>query len=132
MSRNGWDYRSRTRLFESLAAASNFTPLLNLKGNGAPEQIQGRNITAGFFRTLGIQPLVGREFNAEEEAWKGPKATILSYGLWQRQFGADPTVVGSPIAINGVLHMIVGVAPRFYNFLGPNCLRRRSPIRFPR
>src|SRR5712691_3116678 len=113
------DYRSRTRLFESLAAASNFTPLLNLKGNGAPEQTQSRNVTAGFFRTLGIQPLLGREFNTEEEAWKGPKAAILSYGLWQRQFGGDPTVAGRPIAINGVLHTIVGVTPRFYNFLGP-------------
>jgi putative ABC transport system permease protein len=67
------DYRNRARMFESLAAASNFTPLLNLKGNGAPEQIQSRNVTAGFLRTLGIQPLLGREFNARRKRGKARK-----------------------------------------------------------
>src|SRR5262249_20178892 len=78
------DYRERTTSFESIAAASIATPLLNLTADGDPEQVRSRNITAGFFSTLGIQPLLGREFRIEDEVWKGPAVAILSYGLWQR------------------------------------------------
>jgi len=77
------DYRQRSTSFESIAAASIATPLLNLKAAGDPEQVRSRNITAGFFATLGIQPLLGREFRREDETWKGPAVAILSYGLWQ-------------------------------------------------
>jgi hypothetical protein len=84
------DYRKGNISFESLAGASNFTPLLNLKAIGDPEQVRSRTVTAGFFSTLGIQPLFGREFRREDEAWKGPPVAILSYGLWQRQYGGNP------------------------------------------
>jgi putative ABC transport system permease protein len=116
------DYRRQTGTFESVAAASNSTPLVNLKGAGEPEQIRTRNVTAGFFGTLGIKPLAGREFLPEDEAWNGPKVTILSYGLWQRQFGGDPAVVGGRLAVNGVPYAVVGVLPSFFNFLGPTDL----------
>jgi putative ABC transport system permease protein len=122
------DYRQRTTAFESLAGVTNFTPLLNLKAAGDPEQVRSRNITAGFFSTLGIQPLLGREFRPEDEAWKGPAAAILSYGLWQRQYGGNPSIVGAPLAINGTLHTIVGVLPPFFNFLGPTDIF--TPVQF--
>lgn len=112
------DYRRRNTAFESVAGASNFTPLLNLKAVGDPEQVRSRTITAGFFSTLGIQPLLGREFRREDEAWKGPSVAILSYGLWQRQYGGNPSVVGGPLTINGVSYTVVGVLPPFFNFLG--------------
>src|SRR5262249_40041072 len=96
----------------------NFTPLLNLKGVGEPEQVRSRNITSGFFATLGVPILLGREFSSQEEAWQGPKVAILSYGLWQRQFGGDPKVVGGPLTINGLPYTVVGVLPPFYDFLG--------------
>src|SRR5262249_26471683 len=88
------DYRATSRAFESLAAASNTTPLLNFKGPGEPEQIRSRNVTSGFFRTLGVQPLAGREFLPDEETWRGPKVALLSHGLWQRQFGGDVAIIG--------------------------------------
>src|SRR5262249_22309614 len=112
------DYRQQSRLFESMAAAGNFTPLLNLKGVGEPEQVRSRNITSGFFATLGVPILLGREFSSQEEAWQGPKVAILSYGLWQRQFGGDHKVVGGPLTINGLPYTVVGVLPPFYDFLG--------------
>src|SRR5262249_31715347 len=112
------DYRQRAASFESLAAASISTPLLNLKAAGDPEQVRSRNITAGFFSTLGIRPLLGREFRREEEMWKGPAVVILSYGLWQRQYGGAASVVGQPLTINGVSYTVVGVLPPFFNFLG--------------
>jgi hypothetical protein len=86
------DYRERNTSFESVAAASNSTPLLNLKAVGDPEQVRSRNVTAGFFSTLGIQPLLGREFRREDETWKGPAVAILSYGLWQREYGGNPAI----------------------------------------
>jgi len=72
-----------------------------------------------FFSTLGIQPLLGREFRREDEIRKGPPVAILSYGLWQRQYGGDPSIVGRPMAINGVSYTVIGVLPTFFNFLGP-------------
>lgn len=113
-----FDYRQRNTSFESVAAASISTPLLNLKAAGDPEQVRSRNVTAGFFSTLGIQPLLGREFRAEDEIWKAPAVAILSYGLWQRQYGGQASVVGGPLAINGVPYTIIGVFPPFFNFLG--------------
>src|SRR5215467_8531549 len=66
------DYRHRATTFESMAGASISTPLLSLRSVGDPEQVRGSNVTAGFFSTLGIQPLLGREFSREDERWKGP------------------------------------------------------------
>jgi predicted permease len=113
------DYRQRNTVFESVAAAGNSTPLLNLKAAGDPEQIPSRAVTSGFFATLGITPLLGREFRSDEEAWKGPRVAILSYALWQRQCGADPSIVGGALTINAVPYTVVGVLPPFFNFLGP-------------
>jgi hypothetical protein len=112
------DYRQRSTAFESLGGASNFTPLLSLKAGDEPEQIRGRQVTSGFFRTLGIDPLLGREFTGDEEAWRGPKVAILGHGFWQRQLGGDRGVVGRPVMINGIAHTVVGVLPPFFNFLG--------------
>ncbi len=112
------DYRRRSRLLQSVAAAGNSTPLVSLKAGGEPEQIPSRNVTSGFFSTLGITPLFGREFLPEEEAWRGPRVAILSFGLWRRQFGADTTIVGRSFSINGVPYTAVGVLPPFFNFIG--------------
>jgi putative ABC transport system permease protein len=112
------DYRDRNTAFENVAAVTNSTPLLNLKTSGDPEQIPSQAVTSAFFSTLGIRPLVGREFRRDEEQWHGPHVAILTYGLWQRRFGGDPKVVGGPLTINGVPYTIVGVVPAFFNFLG--------------
>jgi predicted permease len=122
------DYRQRNTTFESLAGASISTPLLNLKAVGDPEQVRSRNITAGFFSTLGIQPLFGREFTLQDEIWKAPPVAILSYGLWQRQYGGRASVVGEHLAINGVSYAVVGVLPPFFNFLGSTDLF--TPIQY--
>src|SRR5262245_52048219 len=73
------DYRRRSRSFDGIAAASNANPLVSLKAAGEPEQIPSRNVTSGFFSTLGLAPLLGREFLPAEEAWRGPRVAILSF-----------------------------------------------------
>jgi predicted permease len=122
------DYRQRATTFESLAGASITTPLLNLKAVGDPEQVRSRNVTAGFFSTLGVRPLLGREFKTQDEVWKAPPVAILSYGLWQRQYGGRASVVGEHLAINAVSYEVVGVLPPFFNFLGSTDLF--TPIQY--
>ncbi|HEX3682334.1 MAG TPA: ABC transporter permease [Bryobacteraceae bacterium] len=119
------DYRAQNKVFESLACESNFSPIMNLSGIDRPQQLQGRYISAGFFKTLGIHLLAGREFQVGDEAWKGPKVVILSNELWNSLFGRDPSIVGRQITMNSALYTIVGVLPPFFDMAG------RSQIYFP-
>ena len=73
-------------------------------------------VTQNFFPLLGVRPLIGRGFNAEESAWNGPKAALLGYALWQRRFAGDPTIVGRPIILDGAPTMVVGVLPQSFDF----------------
>ena len=112
------DYRRSSKSWETLAAATNFAPLYNLTDREEPLQIEGRGISAGFFEALGIHPLLGREFTEEDESASNPKVAILSYHMWQQTLGADPDVLGRTIELNDTPYTVVGVVPRFMNFLG--------------
>ena len=116
------DYQERSRAFEGFAAASG--PGLvrlrgNLTGDGDPERVDLSPVTADFFPLLGVAPLLGRNFTAEEEVPNGPRVAILSYRLWQRRYGGDPGIVGRPVAIDGVEHQVVGVLPERFRLLLP-------------
>ena len=82
------------------------------------EEIRSAQVTADFFRTLGVEPLLGRGFRAEEVTGYGP--VVLSYGMWQRLFGGDPTVVGRSIVSSGNSYEIVGVMPPDFHFPDPS------------
>ncbi|MBA2304580.1 MAG: ABC transporter permease [Acidobacteria bacterium] len=68
-------------------------------------------VTANFFQTVGIDPLYGRLFTAEEEAPGGPQVVILSHRLWVSRYGADPGIVGRRIRLDGLDQTVVGVLP---------------------
>jgi len=87
-----------------------------LSGRGEPERLSGVPVSDNFFDVLGVKPLMGRTFNAQETAWNGPKAVMLSYGLWERRFNADPAIVGSSVVINDEPHTVVGVMPASFDF----------------
>src|SRR5579875_1324828 len=112
------DYRAQNKVFESLAAESNYSPLMNLSGVDRPQQLQGRYVSAGFFKTLGVRLLAGREFKPSEEAWKGPNVAIVTNELWNSLFGHDPSIVGRQITMNSALYTIVGVLPPFFDMVG--------------
>jgi hypothetical protein len=80
------DWRKRTRAFEEIAAYAG-PRSMDISGGGAPEELLGMSVTANFLPMLGVQPLLGRTFLSTEE---GPesKVAVLSFGLWQRRFGA--------------------------------------------
>ncbi|WP_237702473.1 ABC transporter permease [Opitutus terrae] len=89
------------------SAFSNFT----LTGNGDPEQLNGLRVTASFFPTLGVQPLLGRNFTPEEDAPNGPAVCLLSHEFWQTRFGGRESVVGETIQLDGRSWQVIGVMP---------------------
>ena len=108
------DYQQRTQLFESIGAASggNIVGATGAFGEGGNvERVDVSTVTANFFQTVGIDPLYGRHFTAEEEAAGGPTVVMLSHRLWVSRFGGDPQIVGRRIRLDGLDQTVVGVLP---------------------
>jgi predicted permease len=92
-------------------SSGDFGSGINLVANGAAANVQQRRVSAGYFGVLGVPPMMGREFNADEDREGGPAVAILSHGLWTRVFAADPQIVGRPITLRGEPYTVVGVMP---------------------
>src|SRR5436190_8334754 len=106
---NFLDWQRQQVAFSSLAAFR--TEEWNLTGTSHPERVVGLQVSASFFPTLGVQPLRGRVFEADEDKVGGERVVVLSEGLWQRRFGADPAVLNRPISLNGESYTVVGILP---------------------
>lgn len=116
------DYQQRARSFESLAAASGAQVVGatgTLTGTGEPERVEVSPVSANFFPMLGIDPLYGRHFTAEEETPGGPQVVILSHGLWTRRYGGDPAIVGQRIRLDGLDQTVVGILPKGFHLWLP-------------
>lgn len=74
-------------MFEDMAALQ--SQLYAITGEGNPEQVEGNPVTANLFPLHGVEPVLGRNFLPEEDRPEGPKVALLSFGLWQRRYGAD-------------------------------------------
>ena len=83
---------------------------VNMVAQNRAANVKQSRVSAGFFRVLGIPPLMGREFTADEDRAGGPAVAILSYALWTRVFDARP-IVGTSIMLRGELYTVVGVMP---------------------
>ena len=101
---------------------------LNLRGNGPASFVQGEMVSGDFFDTLGIAPALGRTLGPSDDKPGAPPVAVLSYGYWQRAFGADPRVVGRTIWLNNTPVTIVGVAAKDFPGLDPAHVR---PIWLP-
>lgn len=106
------DWKEQSRSFESLAALT--SRAANLTGMGDPRQLELIRATPEMFSVVGVQPLLGHFFTAEEAQSGAP--LMLSYALWQSQFGGAPDVVGRVVRIDDVPHTITGVMPATYQF----------------
>jgi putative ABC transport system permease protein len=103
-------WRERSKTFRRVSA---FSPRsADLADGGDAERVGAAGVTAGFFETLGVTPLLGRTLAAEEDLPGGPMVTLISSGLWQRRFGGDPGLLGKSITINGDKRMVIGILPR--------------------
>jgi putative ABC transport system permease protein len=116
---NFWDWQQQSHSFERLAlfdsAGKGFSIATQRNGEDA-EQVSGVRVTADFFNVLGIAPLLGRGFLAEEETLGKDHEVVLSYGLWQRRFGGDRALLGQTIKLDGEDYTVVGIMPRSFNF----------------
>jgi len=102
-----------------------------LSGSGQPERLSGVPVSGNFFEVLGVQPQLGRTFTAEESAWNGPKAVLVSDGLWRRRFASDPSIVGASLTINGAPFSVVGVLPASFDFGSVFAPGSRFDLYFP-
>jgi len=107
------DWRAQNQVFTDMAAMRYSNAAFN--GDQAPEQALGRGVTPNFFDVLGVQPVVGRPFTAEEDAARR-RVVVLSYALWQRRFGGNPSVVGRSILMDGEATTVVGIMPSSFFF----------------
>jgi macrolide transport system ATP-binding/permease protein len=80
------------------------------------EPVQGARVSDGFFRTLGVSPILGRNFYLGEDKPGSPHTILITYGSWQRRFGKDPGVVGRQIVLNNTSYTIIGVLPKEFHF----------------
>jgi putative ABC transport system permease protein len=103
------DWRREANTVKHLAAAQWWDA--NLSGIDQPEQIPGHKVTADFFRALGATPQLGREFVVEEETPGQHRRVVIGHALWTRVFGAEPSVLGRMVRVDGEAHEVVGVAP---------------------
>lgn len=108
----------RARSFDSVAVIDQWLPVVT--GGGEIERLTGERVSAGFFRTLGVQPALGRDFEAPDGRPGGPNVVIISASLAARRFGGGPDAVGRPIHLNGTAFTVIGVLPSsFDNVLAP-------------
>jgi len=117
------DYRKRSQTLQEIAAWSEGQ--VNLTGDQEPERVAGARVSANIFSVLGVAPMIGRTFAAEEDLPNGPRLVVLGFGLWNRRYSADQTIVGRSILINGNTFEVVGVMPP--GFVLPTDYRNPEP-----
>ena len=109
------DWKQRNRSFQSLdvfAATQGFM----LKTPQGLQSADGVRISAGFFRTLGVTPALGRDFYPGEDAQSAPVTALLSYSAWQKRYGGRRDVLGQSVVLDSATVTIVGVLPRGFHF----------------
>lgn len=108
------DWRDQNQVFDGMAAIADES--FNLTGAGDPQRLEGRRVSASLFPLLGVEPQLGRVFNATEDQPGAQRVVLLSHALWQRSFGADPGIVGKPLTLNDESYVVVGVMPARFQF----------------
>jgi putative ABC transport system permease protein len=103
------DWRNQNKVFESMVAYQNDNVVLT--GRGEPERLRLRRITAGFFPTLRVKPMLGRELTPEDDKVGAARVVLLGEGFWERRFGRDPSIVGQQLVLDAEPFTIIGVLP---------------------
>jgi putative ABC transport system permease protein len=107
-------YRDNNRVFENMAAFTGGG--INLTGSGEPERLNGGRVSASFFETLGVTPIIGRVFTAGEDRPGNNLVVVLSYGLWQSRFGGDPGILGKTLQLNSRAFTVIGITPQWFRY----------------
>jgi len=119
------DWKDQNHVFSDMAVF--FDTSRNLTSDGEPEEITGQLATTNLFSVLGTNPILGRTFSEDDGREGQPRVIILSYGLWQRRFGGDRSIVGRQILVNEQPATVIGVMPDSFSWH----IRRNSRARKP-
>jgi putative ABC transport system permease protein len=110
-------WRARNRCFTAIAGYGSSSA--DLASGDPPQNVEGARVSHDLFAVLGVKPALGRGFLEEEEVKGKDAVAVVTYGLWKRAFGGDPSLVGKAILVNGLLRTVVGILPKDF----------RSPVR---
>jgi len=108
------DWKRENRVFQSLDVYAPYGFMLQTP-TGA-QQADGASVSAGFFDTLGVTPILGRDFRPGEDQPSAPRTTLISYAAWQRRFGGRKDALGQTVILDGNPTTIIGVLPRNFHF----------------
>ena len=115
LTRVGFSYprylevQQRQQVFSDLALAAGNA--FTLTGRGDPEQLVGLHASASLLPALGLEPLLGRNFSADDDRPGGEPVVLVSHGIWQERFNRSPSVLGQALTLNGAPYTIIGVLP---------------------
>ena len=106
----------RTSSFQDVAAYGGIYGSLAGSHHRLPEHVNGAFCSWNLFRTLGVQPSIGRVFSPNDDSAQAARNMILSDGVWKHRFGGDPKLIGRPVRFDGELYRVIGVMPRDFEF----------------
>jgi predicted permease len=109
------DWKGLNKVFSSMDAYA-LNGGFTLSSNAGAEPVTGTRVSPGFFRTLGVVPVLGRDFDPDEDAGAARHAVMISYEAWRGRFGGTADVLGKAVILNGIPRTIVGVLPREFHF----------------
>ena len=103
------EVQERQQVFSDLALSA--VNVFTLTGRGDPEQLVGLHASAALLPALGLEPLLGRNFSADEDRRGGERVALISHAMWQQRFNRDPSVLGQTLTLDGAPYTIIGVLP---------------------
>ncbi len=109
------DVRDQARSLDGIVGWRGWSPVLS-DGDGEAERLVGTAATWNAFQVLGVQPVLGRGFLAEDGVVDAPQVAVIGHGLWQRRFDGDPEVIGRVVELNRMRYTVVGVLPAGFRF----------------
>lgn len=123
LAQSGWTdpptfkhWREQNHVFEEIAAWSEVTRQFNLTGIEGPERVPAKQVSSTFFRSLGVRPILGRTFSAEEDRPGGNRVAVLSHSLWETRYGGNSSILGKAIILDGRDYTVIGVLPAGFRF----------------
>ena len=126
---NFLDWQRQNKTLSDLAAWRSDS--FNMTGSGEPERLRGEMVSADFFRILGVEPLIGRNFSANDDHAGAAPVVILSNSFWQRRFGGSRKILGQTISLNGTAYSVVGILPASFYFHADNFPNHMPDIFMP-
>jgi predicted permease len=131
------DWKNLNRVFDSMDVYGQRGHVIST--SAGMEMVESARVSAGFFRTLSIGPVLGRDFYPGEDLPEAPRTLILSYASWQKRFGGKQEIIGQPITLDETPYVVIGVLPQYFHFAplgnaefwttlnpGAGCFTRRS------